>query len=641
MVNPTNSLTFQMLASIELDGAEISAYDAGTQRVFTTSGDGLQIIDLSDPTSPQLVTTLDIGAVTSVSTFGGLVAVAVPAANRTDPGKVLLFDAYGALLNELTVGSLPDMVTFSPDGSKILVANEGESTFAEDVQNGVTFVNPVGSISVIDMSGGAASASVQTATFDAFNSQVATLKADGVRLFVGSPGFETTTVAQDLEPEYIAVAPDGQTAWVTLQEANSVAVVDLSGAAPAITQIIPLGLKSWDGLQFDPNDKDGAGIFYSDLPIFGMYMPDAIASYEVDGETYYVTANEGDDRDDFIDETARLKDVTLDPSFSSDLVDKAGRLTVPALAGVNGDTDGDGKIDQILTYGARSISVWDSSGNQVFDSGDLIDTFVAAHFPEFYDDGRSDNKGSEPEGVTIASFEGHTYAFIALERYDSTMVFDVTDPENPVIATFLAHAGDDAPESGIFISADDSATGEAMFLVSNEGSNTLTVFELATPDVMGGNGGDKLIGTISDDAMFGGNGDDYLFGNVGEDILRGGNGDDVLEGGLGSDWLFGGNGKDILIGGPGDDCLVGGNAADWFLFDNTADTGNDVIHDMTAIDQILLTAQLDEETVSLVDGILEFDNGSVEILGVEELSFESTVVYAGTTYYVYEASSFA
>ncbi len=629
-ITPTNSLTYQTLATIQLAGAEISAYDAGSQRVFTTSNGGLQIVDLSDPSNPFLITTITFpGAsdVTSVATFNGLIAVAVPAAIRTDPGKVYILDAHGTILGQFTVGSLPDMVTFSPDGSKILVANEGEATLFADLQAGATYANPVGSISVIDLSAGIAAATVQTAGFEAFSA--ASLLAEGVRLFVNSPGFAGTSVAQDLEPEYIAVAPDGLTAWVTLQEANSVAVLDLSGATPVVTDIIPLGLRDWSqgGLRFDPSDQNGIN-FQTGLPIFGMYMPDAIASYAVGGQTYYVTANEGDDRNDFLasnnQETARLSSRDLDnATFGANesivrSAGVAGRLTVAALSGVNGNIDGDGDIDQILSYGTRSFSIRAADGSIVWDSGDQIDTFVAANFPQLYDDSRSDNKGSEPEGVTIASFEGRTYAFVTLERYNSTIVYDISDPTNPQLATFLVNAGDVAPEQGIFVSAADSATGRALFIVSSEGSATLTVYELSAPQTVGGNGNDELIGTISADGMTGGNGNDFLYGNLGNDQLFGGNGDDVLDGGWGDDLLSGGNGNDVLSTGIGADVIVIGRG-----------NGDDVVTDFdTDFDAIRLQdgVQLRRSTIRDVDGdgiddlVLSFTNGggSLVLLGVSD-----------------------
>jgi hypothetical protein len=630
---PTNSITSRVLGSLQLAGAEISAFDAASQRVFTTSNFGLQIIDLSDPADPQLIDTIQFAFsndVTSVAVYNGLVAVTVTSPNRIDPGKLFLLDSDGNVLREFTVGSVPDMVTFSPDGTKLLVANEGEATFASAIPPGGTAVNPVGSISVIDLSGGVAAATVQTAGFEAFNGAAAALIAEGVRLFVNSPGFAGITVAQDLEPEYIAIAPDGLSAMITLQEANAVAILDLSGATPTITDIVPLGLKSWLGLEFDGSDRDGPGNsqkvnFQTDLNLFGMYMPDAIASYSVGGQTYYVLANEGDDRNDFLTETTTVGSgsYVIDTDDYPDAAAlktnaEIGRLTLPRLAGVNGDTDGDGKVDQILTYGGRSFSIRDSQGNLVFDSGAEIDLFVAQYFPDLFDDGRSDNKGSEPEGATIATFDGRTYAFITLERFNSTIVYDITDPASPKIATFLANAGDVAPEQGIFISAADSPSGEALFLVSNETSGTLTVYELMTPNTVGGNGNDELIGTISADLMTGGNGNDFIYANAGDDQLFGGNGDDQLDGGRGDDLLAGGRGSDTLTTGIGEDVI----------FVSRGD-GEDVVTDFdTDLDSIRLeggvqlnsSRVIDFDSDGTDDLLLSFKygGGTLVLLGVSD-----------------------
>ncbi len=633
-ITPTNSLTYQVLGSIKLAGAEISAFDPASKRVFSTSESGLQVIDLSNPAKPVLLTTIDLSAgafgfgndITSVAVHDGLVAVTVASANRTDPGKLFLLDANGALLAQFDVGSVPDMVTFSPDGTKLLVANEGEATMTDALEDGAAYVNPVGSISVIDLSGGIAAATVKTAGFEAFNDDAAALIAEGVRLFVNSPGFEGITVAQDLEPEYIAVAPDGLSAFVTLQEANAIAILDLSGADPVVTDIVPLGLKSWNGLAFDGSDRDGIN-FQTDQPIFGLYQPDAIASFTGgDGQTYYVTANEGDDRDDFVDETIRVgaNGYTLDPTAYPNpaalkLATELGRLTVPNLTGVDGDTDGDGDVDQILTYGARSFSILDAQGNRVFDSGAEIDQFVAQYFPELYDDGRSDNKGSEPEGVTIGQIDGRVFAFISLERYNSTIVYDVTDPTKPTLSTFLANAGDVAPESGVFISAADSPTGQTLFLSSNEASGTLTVYQLSKPQTVGGNGQDELIGTILDDVMTGGNGADFLFGNFGNDRLFGENGADVLDGGMGNDRLSGGRGDDVLTTGAGSDVI---------LIDTKG--GSDTVTDFdAALDSIELGAGVtlkrskvqDRDGDGIDDLVLQFSNGSsLVLLGLSDVS---------------------
>jgi len=488
---PDKALNVEHLSTLSLAGAEIAAFDPASDRVMVTSGDGLQIVDLSDPSAPSLLSIIDFEAapfgfsndINSVAFYDGVFAVAIAAPVRTDPGNIYFIDANGTLLNTVEVGSVPDNVVFSPDGSKLLVANEGEATETDDVEDGATFVNPEGSISVIDLSGGVAAATVQTADFGAFNGEVDTLIAQGVRLFVNSPGFEGTTVAQDLEPEYIAIAPDGLSAFVTLQEANSIAVVDLSGT-PTVTDVIPLGLKDWNGLPVDFSDKDGGANFTTDNDVFGMFMPDAIASYTGnDGKTYYVIANEGDDRDDFTSESERLKDLDLDdalfPNEAALLADEVlGRLNTPQLAGVSGDTDGDGDLDQILAYGGRSFSILDADGNMVFDSGSHLDQAMFENLPGNFNDGRADNKGSEPEGVTIEEIDGNVYAFISLERFHATMIYDITDPVNPIFTNFAVNAGDENPEASILIGAMDSPNGENLLLVTNEDSETLTVYEI-------------------------------------------------------------------------------------------------------------------------------------------------------------------
>ncbi len=221
------------------EGAEISAYDPTTRRLFVISGGTeLQVLDLSDPSQPQLVSTLDVspygGGANSVAISNGLVAIAVEADLVTDPGKVVFFDADGMFQAEVEVGALPDMLTFTPDGKKVLVANEAEP----NGYNQPDSVDPVGSISIIDLTHGVMQATVATAGFERFNPQKAELQARGVRIY--GPN---ASVAQDLEPEYITISADGKTAYVTLQENNALAVVDIATAT--VATIVPLGLKDF------------------------------------------------------------------------------------------------------------------------------------------------------------------------------------------------------------------------------------------------------------------------------------------------------------------------------------------------------------------------------------------------------------
>ena len=193
----------------------------------------------------------------------------------------------------------------------------------------------------------------------------------------------------DWEPEYIAVAKDGKSAMVTLQEANAVAKIDLM--SQQIVSVTSLGLKdhSLPGNELDTTDRDitsprtSIAGNYRNAPVFGMYMPDAIASYASGGKTYYITANEGDSRnlEDFVDgefnEEVRVGSgsYVLDPTAFPDAAalkadSNLGRLTVTTSGG---DLDGDGDYDQIHVFGGRSFSILDENGNQVFDSGSVFE----------------------------------------------------------------------------------------------------------------------------------------------------------------------------------------------------------------------------------------------------------------------------
>jgi hypothetical protein len=486
--------------------AEIVAYDAGSKRLFVVNASAVtvDVLNLSDPTNPVLLGTINAqaegGSANSVAVSNGVLAVAIEATVKTDPGKVVFYDATTlAKISAVPVGALPDMVTFTPNGQAVLVANEGEPNV------GYT-VDPEGSISVIDVRNGFVSPAVASANFQAFNGSIAQLRAAGVRIY--GPN---ASVAQDLEPEYIAVAPDGRSARVTLQEANAVAVLDLVNlAAPAVTRIVALGTKDHSVInnEIDASDRDPQGapsIRIRNWPVRGMYQPDAIAAYAFNGKTYYVTANEGDDRNDFIpgEETARVSALTLDPTAfpnATELKDPAalGRLTVTRFSG---DTDGDGDYDRLFALGARSFSIWDENGVQLFDSGSQFEQITARRYPVYFNTGhdtnaledRSDNKGPEPEGVVVGQIGSRNFAFIGLERIGGVMVYEVTNPQNPRFvqyvnsrdftknpATELSVVGDLGPEGLAFVSAANSPNGKPLLVVGNEVSGTTAIYQIDT-----------------------------------------------------------------------------------------------------------------------------------------------------------------
>jgi DNA-binding beta-propeller fold protein YncE len=502
-VEPTpNSLSLTFLGryaapTTGVGGAEIPAWDATTRRLFVVNGaaGSVDVLSLSNPAAPQKVgeiaaTTLG-GPVNSVSAFGGIVALAVEAPVKTDNGTVQLFNAANLqrIGNPIPVGALPDMLTFSPDGKTILVANEGEP-------NDAYTIDPEGSISIIDVSN-PFTPTVRTAGFTAFNARAAELRTAGVRIF--GPN---ASVAQDLEPEYITVSADGRTAWVTLQENNALALVDIPSAT--VGQVVPLGYKNHalSGNGIDASDRDSR-INIQPWPVLGMYQPDAIASFNVNGETFLITANEGDARAyTGFNEEARVSSLTLAPALLNNALcggpcntaDRLGRLQVTNTLGRASATS---PYDTLYAFGSRSFSVWSATGTQVYDSGDELERRTAALFPANFNasndnntfDDRSDNKGPEPEGVIVARFGTKNYAFIGLERIGGVMVYDLSNPRAPVFVTYintrdLAQAvtspasGDRGPEGLTIIPASSSPTGTPLLVVANETSGTTAVFRI-------------------------------------------------------------------------------------------------------------------------------------------------------------------
>ncbi|MGR9053565.1 MAG: choice-of-anchor I family protein [Gammaproteobacteria bacterium] len=481
--------------------AEIVAYDPLNKRVFKINAKAatVDVLNISDPAHPALLKTIDAtafgGSANSVAVHRDWVAVAIENADKQAPGVVAFYDAKElTLLNSVGVGALPDMLTFTPNGRYVLVANEGEP-------NADYTIDPEGSVSIIDLEHGVANAEVATADFRRFNGMEAALRAEGVRIFGPGAG-----AAQDLEPEYITVSGNSQLAWVTLQEANAMALIDIKRAE--VVEIQPLGNKdhSLPGNELDASDKDG-GIHIANWPVKGLYMPDTIAGYRFRGQTYLVTANEGDSRDyDGYSEEARVKDLVLDPvAFpnASELQQNGmiGRLKTTIA---NGDTDGDGDVDEIYSYGARSFSIRDASGRLVYDSGSDFEHITAQRLPLDFNsnndendsfDSRSDDKGPEPEGVALGEIQGRTFAFIGLERVGGIMVYDVTDPYDVRFVDYVNNrnfsadaqladgstnpeVGDLGPEGLVFIPAHQSPNGSPLLVVGNEVSGTTTLYRI-------------------------------------------------------------------------------------------------------------------------------------------------------------------
>lgn len=514
----------------DVGSAEIPAHDPQTQRVFVVNAiaNAIDVLDISDPSAPATLGSIELdGRPNSVAVDHGLLAVAVEADPKTDPGTVVLYDASCdpapagdcEPLNTIDAGALPDMLTFSPSGRYLLIANEGEPGT----------VDPKGTITVIDLRKGADDPIVDTVDFTSIDGSPVPA---GVILQAGK------LPSVDFEPEFITVSKDSKTAWVTLQEANAIAEVDVADAD--LVAVRGLGFKDHGaaGNAIDASDRDNAINICTWPNLQGMYQPDAIASYQVANHYYLVTANEGDSRAADESRVGDLPAASFDSTFSSTLRNarNLGRLTVNRNLGVDG-----GIYRKLYVYGARSLSIWSDTGELAFDSGDQLERIVASFpsgapsplaltgpivpaapaatcplptapalpaapplttpfnsnheaGPSF--DNRSDNKGPEPEGVTLGKIRDRTYAFVGLERVGGVVVYDISDPDAPEFVQYLnrrnfaavysvpgtpgawASAGDLGPEGLAFIPAGDSPTASPLLVVAHEVSGTTTIFSI-------------------------------------------------------------------------------------------------------------------------------------------------------------------
>ena len=481
--NPTN----------ETGLAEIVAYDQGSKRLFTisTALGKYDIVNFSDPENPVLIQQVDMSpyglGITSVAVKNGLVAVSVPGlTTEQENGAIVFFDVNGNFLKQVAVGALPDMITFTPDGNYLLAANEGQP-------NDAYTIDPEGSVSMINLQGGIANltqADVTTISFESFNSQEAALLAAGVRKTKAS-----STLAQDFEPEYITVSPDSKKAWVILQENNSMVEINLETKTTGA--IWALGTKDYKtfGNGLDVSDQGGFA-HIANWPLKGYYMPDGIANFTEGGVTYIVTANEGDEKE-YAGLNERITVGAASTRLDSSAFPNAAVLKEPhnmgrlRISNLRGDTDGDGDFDELYAVGARSFSIFNATtGALVFDSGDAFEKITSTDLqtaPIFNADnegngfkGRSRAKGPEPEGVTIARFNEQVYAFISLERIGGVMVYDITNPAQPVFVDYknsrdnTVFAGDNGPEGIICV----EANGKFYVITANEISGTLAIFEV-------------------------------------------------------------------------------------------------------------------------------------------------------------------
>ncbi|MFT5880957.1 MAG: DNA-binding beta-propeller fold protein YncE [Moritella sp.] len=508
----TKSIFVVNAQSGQVDILDASSIVATTDILDRNNINPLTLNNLSKKSSLSLAADLNIsrlGAVNSVAIHHDLLAVAIERGdNQGNPNQGRGFIGFyqikktGELdyLHAVEVGYLPDNVVFTHDGHKVLVANEGEP-------NDAYSVDPEGSISIIRINSGIPDKHATNLSFRNFNTSGSRHHELPQGLKINGPG---ATVAQDLEPEYITVSPDNLQAFVSLQENNGLAVIDLN--QDEIQTIFALGSKHYGETKnaIDASDKDGSINIQTYPGVYGLYQPDTIASYSSHGEIFIVTANEGDARDyaGFSEET-RAGKLRLDshhPQVAA-INDKKqlGRLKVTNSIG---DTDNDGDFDRIYSYGARSFSIWNSQGEQVFDSGNDFDRITAQRLGMHFNnnnsknkqDNRSDDKGSEPEALALGKIGDRQYAFIGLERTSGFMIYDITSPQKAYFVDYIVNRdftsqfeinqgqvikgdaskiGDLGPEGMKFVSAKNSPNGQPLLMIANEVSGTTSVYQLA------------------------------------------------------------------------------------------------------------------------------------------------------------------
>lgn len=496
---------------VELQTAEISAYMPAQKLLFVVGGEKvMEILDLNHPEKPQKLESQNIaGQGSSVSVSGDLLAVSSLADENSDTGFVEIFRvAPGAAtsgpatsgaatsgpetallqkLAEFRPCHQPDMITFTPDGKKLLVACEGSprKDFSADPPGGIAVITLPATLTT-STANLAQTASVKVLGFEGLDSTA--LKTAGVRRVGTAPYLKT------LEPEYITVSEDSKTAWVSLQENNAIAKVDL--VAERITNVIPLGTVDHSQSGFGLDVKSDGKIDIVNVPVRGLRQPDGIAAWTAGGKDFIFTANEGapvNDYKQWTDETSvhMLQEAgKLDPKFFDEKVlAQLQDLTVSRIDECPEVKSG--KCPYVTSFGTRSLSIFDGeSGKLLWDSGDQLERMFAKVAPEYFNwnakkkkkvkmDARSADKGCEPENVTLGMVGNKRYAFLGLERMSGVAVFDVTDINSPKLVDYYLDVKDRGPEGLLFIPAAESPTpGQALLIVGYEYSKNLVIYKV-------------------------------------------------------------------------------------------------------------------------------------------------------------------
>lgn len=430
----------------------------------------VDVAELIQKTDPDFV----YGGLPSiaVSPNENIVVVAVQAEDYTKEGYAVFLTGDGDLLSIVKTGVQPDNITFSPDGTKVLTANEGEprNGYGEDI------IDPQGTVSVIDLQNGFTNLTTQEITFEVLDhaDKRAELVNDQVILK------KDAKPSEDLEPEYVVVSEDSNYAYVSLQENNAIAKIDLT-TNEAIS-VKGLGFKDHQEKGNELDLLKNKEVKLQNENVFGIYMPDGISTYSVNGKNYIVTANEGDSREWGEEDT---------PTFHLNEDEKevnGSEIVFYDTTHYDGFEDGKDYI-----FGGRSFSIFDAETMEiVFDSGSDFEKITAKLFPEYFNttnddvklDNRSGKKGPEPEDVKVGKIGDEVFAFIGLERIGGIMMYNITDPTKVEFVDYLntrdfseSIKGDVSPEGLAFVTAE-----KPQLLVGHEVSGTVTVFDLLAKD---------------------------------------------------------------------------------------------------------------------------------------------------------------
>lgn len=529
LATPLQAQEFNYVGSVDLGGlgnGEILSYTAHNNTLLsTTSSVGVRIFDFNGTgvTDRASVNFSGLGSFADVSSvaadpFGrgfGVVSL-VPTANGTTAGKLAFFDyTSGAILGALNVGFHPDSVIFSSDGSRIFVTNEGERTSGGDTDT-------PGSLSIVDLSGitntsgigGLGAGNVKTFTFESTNF-ASGVSLNGLRF---NDTFSTGNAYRHVEPEYTTQI--GNKLYLTLQENNGIAEFDLT--AEKFTAVRNLGQRT---ITIDASDRDGpggTGIAQVNDIVKALPMPDTIGSFSKAGINYVVTANEGDFRGDDGDRSrvselntaGKLDIAALTATYGAGFLNNAqlGRLRV---SNIDGDTNGDGLIDTLVTAGSRGFSIMNAdTGALVFDSGSL-EALLLSLDPTKHNidaevlgvgsfDSRSTTKGPEPEALKIFTLSnGQTYLALGMERQFGLLLYDITDPNAPKLVDYINTLGLDptnplaGTESLVFVSAADSPNGQDYLIAGYEYSGDLAIFAIPEPSTYA-----AIVGAVALGAAF-------------------------------------------------------------------------------------------------------------------------------------------